>query len=678
MIIARKTLVTAAIALSSVFVAAAQVPVRESDPRLCDKALKPSKDSSRYNLQDLTAHPFAGTVVGIYAANKDGLGQTAVTDKIYCRLPEREWRNPLTRALAVFRRNLAEAYQAPPAEAQGKARRIAASLSVFIRDNEKNFPEPALAAGLKVVQGRLAVSQKPDVADQAVNDLWKIMLQMEEESLTKAERALRDAEKALREAIEKGASPEEIRKRLEEAIKAMQEAMKEMAARAQDDENARRDFENMEKRLEEMRKLMEQLEKLNPDTPGKIQKMMQQTQKMMQQQGEQSQQSRQTMQQMMQAAMERMQQQQQAQQMQNDLQKIIKGQQGLMDETSVEASKNAQAMEAVRGSLEDSIKKTVQAAEEKRQEAAQESARRYDGIRKRGEALSAELDQQGLSEVEKQMILNAKGEEWAYEEEKGPVSKRQSEMAGLKSELEALQNSIRRQREDRKPMTESEADDILKKLQDADKKIQGDGKISDNVPPPGEPSPERKNNAHEQIREMMNSGKGNEDKTSALSQQQQGLRGQLEQFIRQIQRKGLEPKKLGDAGENMGQADGHLQNRQTGDAVSRQNEALQNLREGAQQLQEQLQRARKQLMSPEDGKDKSPDGRQTDPDDEDIDDILSGKHRPDAGLSPAEVNRARALRDEIRSMISDPKTSPARRRWLEGLLEGKSGSPAPR
>lgn len=60
-------------------------------------------------------------------------------------------------------------------------------------------------------------TQDLSVLDKSVQDLWRLILQLEDDMRSAAEKALEEARKALEEALENGASEEELKELREQA-----------------------------------------------------------------------------------------------------------------------------------------------------------------------------------------------------------------------------------------------------------------------------------------------------------------------------------------------------------------------------------------------------------------------------------------------------------------------------
>jgi len=192
-----KSFVAGGLVLGSVFLSAAQGAAENSPEQKKNK-----DDAHSYRLPDMTSHPLAGMEVEIEIMVEDALQQNGRSKVVKINLPQRSYKNPVSPLLADLRRTLAL-----DTRTSGD---VTKNLRLLIADNEKKFKNPETRDRLKQVYKNLLESQSTEVLEGVVQDIWSIILQLEEDVLSAAEKKLRDAEKALREAMEDGASEEEI------------------------------------------------------------------------------------------------------------------------------------------------------------------------------------------------------------------------------------------------------------------------------------------------------------------------------------------------------------------------------------------------------------------------------------------------------------------------------------
>jgi uncharacterized protein (TIGR02302 family) len=162
---------------------------------------------------DLTPHPWAGLPVKIQLTAKDAIGQTATSDVVEAVLPERIFHHPIARAVIEQRKRLI----ANPDDRRSVARAlyaIAAQPPVYNDDL-------VVVLGLQVAQRRLTLDPTGASVDSVQALLWELALRIEEGDLAVAERELRRLQQALQDALANGASDEEIERLMNELQQAM-------------------------------------------------------------------------------------------------------------------------------------------------------------------------------------------------------------------------------------------------------------------------------------------------------------------------------------------------------------------------------------------------------------------------------------------------------------------------
>lgn len=175
--------------------------------------------------QDLTAHPWAGLAVQMTLVANDQAGNEARSETYTFRLPEREFSEPLARAIIEQRRTVI-------LEPEHVDRVVLAldAMSVF---PDGLFPTAGTYLGMRHVLNRLESGDDDSLAD-SIELMWELALSIEDGDLSAAERELRNAQRALQEALARDASEEEIAElmdRLREAVNRYMQAMVEQAQR---------------------------------------------------------------------------------------------------------------------------------------------------------------------------------------------------------------------------------------------------------------------------------------------------------------------------------------------------------------------------------------------------------------------------------------------------------------
>jgi uncharacterized protein (TIGR02302 family) len=173
---------------------------------------------------DWSDNPYAGARVDLILRARDeggNEGQAIVTN---VTLPQKNFSNPLARALAEQRRVLALD--------SGKKDKVLTAIDGLMIAPDLFTPSMSVYLGLRFAHASLRRAR--DDADLvAVADfLWGMALQIEEGDASQAQRDLRAAQKALRDALNRGAPPEEIARLTQQLQKAMEAFLAEMAKKS--------------------------------------------------------------------------------------------------------------------------------------------------------------------------------------------------------------------------------------------------------------------------------------------------------------------------------------------------------------------------------------------------------------------------------------------------------------
>lgn len=174
---------------------------------------------------ELTAHPWAGLPVTITLAVTDDAGQEGRAEPIAMLLPEREFTQPLARAIVEQRRRLA----LDPRSGASVARYI----DNFTQDSDRYIEDKVVYLTLRAAYWRLTEATRDTDLTGIFDLLWSIALRIEDGDLSLAERDLRAARDALAEALAEGADAAEISQltqELREAFERYMNAISELAA----------------------------------------------------------------------------------------------------------------------------------------------------------------------------------------------------------------------------------------------------------------------------------------------------------------------------------------------------------------------------------------------------------------------------------------------------------------
>ena len=179
---------------------------------------KPAISGRSFN--DLTAHPWAGQPVQVILEAVDERGQTGRSAPQTTILPERQFRDPIARAVIAQRKRLVT-------EPANRADIANAVLTLAARPQHYGHDVVVFLA-LKSSATRLLLQEK-GTADRSVVDLlWDTALRIEEGDVATALRQLRDLERQLQDALANDASSSQIEQlmdQLEQAVERYLEAM---------------------------------------------------------------------------------------------------------------------------------------------------------------------------------------------------------------------------------------------------------------------------------------------------------------------------------------------------------------------------------------------------------------------------------------------------------------------
>lgn len=205
--------------------------------------------------RNLSADPLAGATVKMILVARDDAGNEGRSEPQDVTLPQREFRNPLARALIEQRLKLAL-----DANDAGEVKYALEALMIAPEDFTK---DAGLYLGLRTARDRLDRANSDDAYRAAADYLWQIALAVEEGDGTLAEHRLKAAREKLKEAIERGASPEEIEKLTQELRQALNDFLQDYAKRQQQAlKNNQKPGDRPVRNItpEELNKLLDQLE----------------------------------------------------------------------------------------------------------------------------------------------------------------------------------------------------------------------------------------------------------------------------------------------------------------------------------------------------------------------------------------------------------------------------------
>jgi uncharacterized protein (TIGR02302 family) len=255
---------------------------------------------------DLTSSLWAGMPVRIELQAKDALGQIGTSDMVETVLPERQFENPVARALVEERKELAR----DPAGKDDVADTIS---DLSARPDHYNNDIVAFMA-MRTAQARLRLDRDGSSIAPVEQLLWDTAVRIEEGRSPAAQQDMRDAMRQLQDALARNAPDDEIQRLMNQLQQAMNKYLLSLAQQMQKMDPSQlpqanpqnmlsmRDLQQMLDRARQMaqtgakdqaRQLLSQLQQMlenlrmarpMPGQGSPQQQMMSQMQQMMQQQ----------------------------------------------------------------------------------------------------------------------------------------------------------------------------------------------------------------------------------------------------------------------------------------------------------------------------------------------------------------------------------------------------------
>ncbi|MBB5073677.1 uncharacterized protein (TIGR02302 family) [Bartonella callosciuri] len=180
-------------------------------------------------VQDVSAHPWAGSAVKITLVAEDGAGQKGRSKTFVMTLPQRVFSNPVARAVSELRRLLAL-----DVSMQERVLDMLAALLVRPEEGLQNFTYFLI---LQSAWTRLSMVETEDDLRGVVDYLWQIALGIEGNQLESVQKDLKQLQAALRDALRYGAPSTEIERLMADLRQAMDAYIHALAEKAQDKSN---------------------------------------------------------------------------------------------------------------------------------------------------------------------------------------------------------------------------------------------------------------------------------------------------------------------------------------------------------------------------------------------------------------------------------------------------------
>ncbi len=197
-----------------------RIPLKRSNP----------KKATGTHTRDMAAHPWSGMEVVMQLKATDQAGQTGLSKPVRFILPGRVFRKPLARALVEQRRDLIRH--------PDRGRDISLILAALLAWPEGIADDAGTYLGLRHAAFRLHEARTDEQLKDVVALLWELAVEIEDGDLSEAMKQLQAARKALEEALKRGASEEEIARLTQQLREAMNRYLQSMAQQMR---NARRD-----------------------------------------------------------------------------------------------------------------------------------------------------------------------------------------------------------------------------------------------------------------------------------------------------------------------------------------------------------------------------------------------------------------------------------------------------
>ena len=196
---------------------------------------------------DLSEHPWAGAKVVMTLQATDVAGESGQSAPVTLTLPQRNFVNPLAKALVEQRRGLI-------IDPDSNRSRLAKALDALMIAPEAFDTTAGVYLGLRTAKSTLDAARTDKDLVEVADLLWAMALQIENGDASRALRELRAAEQKLREALQRGASDEEIKALTKELREKAEEYMRELAQQnpGVDPDEAPLDAQDLESMLDRM------------------------------------------------------------------------------------------------------------------------------------------------------------------------------------------------------------------------------------------------------------------------------------------------------------------------------------------------------------------------------------------------------------------------------------------
>jgi uncharacterized protein (TIGR02302 family) len=196
---------------------------------------------------DLSAHPWAGAKVTMTLRATDLAGEVGQSEPVTMTLPQRNFVNPLAKALVEQRRNLI-------LDPDHDRARLREALDAFMIAPDVFDTPASVYLGLREAKTTLEGARDDKGLIEVADLLWAIALQIEDGDASRALKDLRAAEQKLREALQRGASDEELKALTRELREKAEQYLKELAQKdpTGNPDDSAMDSQDLESMLDKM------------------------------------------------------------------------------------------------------------------------------------------------------------------------------------------------------------------------------------------------------------------------------------------------------------------------------------------------------------------------------------------------------------------------------------------
>ena len=179
------------------------------------------KEARATSYHDLTANPWAGLPVEIRLTAVDALGQTGESRPAVIKLPEREFHNPVARAIIEQRRELAK---------DPNSRIAVAEILGDLQSRPDRYDNDTVVfLALRVAQERLRLHSDAAAISEVEQLLWDTALRIEDRGVSQAEAELRRLQQQLQDALAKNAPDREVDRLMSELRQALNRYLQALA-----------------------------------------------------------------------------------------------------------------------------------------------------------------------------------------------------------------------------------------------------------------------------------------------------------------------------------------------------------------------------------------------------------------------------------------------------------------